>query len=1192
MKKNIKILFLLCTFFSLFGNRIDAQTATFNWNGLVHSIAGSSGDSNNYDNGTIQTWTVPSCVTVLTITAVGGSGGDCELTSFIDGSLGASITGTVTVVPGDVLDIVVAARGAFGSIDGGGGGGASYVWDVTGNDLLVVAGGGGGSGLNEKAPNGQTNNTSAAALETSVPDGFNDCGAGGVGGNGGDAGNVVNDGAGCGGAGWLSDGGVVAAGTYYYVGYGYYPKSALNPAWGGIADPFFSTPYSGQGGYGGGAGGGYNGGGGGGGYNGGGGGLGTGGAAGYAGGGGGSYCQGTTALSTTVGKMYANGKVTITWESQGVNITSVIPNNPLCNGQTGSATVTATGGTNPYTYLWSPIGGTNAIGTGLISGTYTIEVTSNNGCSETSSVVITQPTILGVTTTPTNILCSGSNSGSATSAITGGTAGYNYSWSTIPPQLTSNSTGLSAGTYTLTVTDHNGCTDTQTVVITQPAIALTVTATISSATCGSNNGTSTATANGGTGGYTYSWSTIPPQISATSTGLSAGTYTITVTDHNGCISTSSVIVTSSGGITANITSSTNVLCNGGGTGTATATGVGGTIPYTYLWSPIGGTNAIGTGLIAGTYTVTITDNNGCNATTDVIITQPNAISLTTSFTQASCNLNNGNATVNILGGTEPFGYSWSGGGNNAIDANISAGTYTVVVTDHNGCTATQTVDVTQPSAVTATITSITNVSCNNGNNGSAVVTLLGGTAPYVYSWSPIGGNSSTGTGFSIGTYTVKVTDNNGCVSTSSVTITQPTPLTLTINGPQTICSGTTGTLTANVSGGTEPYNYVWTSGSLTSTASVTPTSTQTYSVTVTDANGCQITGNFTINFGAPLFVTISGISSMCNGSTTTICAKTTGGTGGYIYTWQPGNYSTPCITISPSSTTTYTVSVIDNCGTTGSDITTIQVNPYPTIGLSADIYQGCSPLCIQFYNNTTISGGNISSYFWNFGDGDTSLRKNPIYCYSTSGNYNITLTAVSDSGCSSTLTKVNIVNVFSHPNAAFTFSPQPATILNPTIQFTNQSTDAYGIVYYNWTFGDATDSISNLQNSTHTYQDTGTYCANLSVIDIHGCLDTTTNCIVIDPAFNLYIPSAFTPNGNGLNTSFKPVGQYVKDYQMYIFDRWGEQLYYTTDIYNGWNGTVHGGTTISQEDTYVYKIIATDLQDNQHSYIGNVTLIK
>ncbi len=171
-------------------------------------------------------------------------------------------------------------------------------------------------------------------------------------------------------------------------------------------------------------------------------------------------------------------------------------------------------------------------------------------------------------------------------------------------------------------------------------------------------------------------------------------------------------------------------------------------------------------------------------------------------------------------------------------------------------------------------------------------------------------------------------------------------------------------------------------------------------------------------------------------------------------------------------------------------------------------------------------------------------------------------------------------------------SPQPASMLQPTIQFTDNSTDAYGIAAWSWSFGDATDSVAYSQNASHTYQDSGTYCGDLVVTNIHGCVDSVKNCLVIDPIYALYIPSGFTPNGNGRNDVFMPKGNDIKSFEMYIFDRWGMQLFHSTDINNGWNGAINGNGTICQEDTYVYLITVYDSKNIKHSYTGSINLIK
>ncbi|HXP49188.1 MAG TPA: PKD domain-containing protein, partial [Bacteroidia bacterium] len=257
--------------------------------------------------------------------------------------------------------------------------------------------------------------------------------------------------------------------------------------------------------------------------------------------------------------------------------------------------------------------------------------------------------------------------------------------------------------------------------------------------------------------------------------------------------------------------------------------------------------------------------------------------------------------------------------------------------------------------------------------------------------------------------------------------------------------------------------------------------------------------------------------------------------------------------------------------------------------------QGCSPLCVKFTDLTTITApGSLSTWAWSFGDGTTSNQKDSAkHCYDSAGVFTVGVVITSDSGCADSLIIPNMITVYSHPIAAYTASPQPVTILEPTITFTDQSTDAYGIKKWLWQFNDPLDGTDSIQNPTYTFTDTGTFCPELTVTNIHGCKDSVDHCIIISPFFTLYIPNAFSPNADGINDVFTAKGTYVCSFDMYIFDRWGMMLYYTDDINKGWDGTVQGGTLISQEDTYVYLITATDcVEHKKHRYVGRVTIVK
>ena len=317
----------------------------------------------------------------------------------------------------------------------------------------------------------------------------------------------------------------------------------------------------------------------------------------------------------------ATANAVITQPAAALTVTTSHVNVACFGGATGTATAIPAGGTGPYTYSWNTVPvQTTITATGLIAGTYTVTVTDANLCTATANAVITQPAAaLTVTTSHVNVACFGGTTGTATAIPAGGTGPYTYSWNTVPVQTTITATGLIAGTYTVTVTDANLCTATANAVITQPAAALTVTTSQVNVACfGGATGTATAIPAGGTGPYTYSWNTVPVQTTITATGLIAGTYTVTVTDANLCTATANAVITQPAAALTVTTSHVNVACFGGATGTATAIPAGGTGPYTYSWNTVPvQTTITATGLIAGTYTVTVTDANLCTATANV-----------------------------------------------------------------------------------------------------------------------------------------------------------------------------------------------------------------------------------------------------------------------------------------------------------------------------------------------------------------------------------------------------------------------------------------------------------------------------------------------------------------------------------------------------------------------------------------------
>jgi gliding motility-associated-like protein len=541
---------------------------------------------------------------------------------------------------------------------------------------------------------------------------------------------------------------------------------------------------------------------------------------------------------------------------------------------------------------------------------------------------------LTVTTSSVIATCNGQSTGSFSASTAAGVGPYDYTLllgastiATFSNVAGSQSfTGLAAGTYTLNVLDNNGCPGTVTVTInSNPAITITQTS-ITPASCGSNNGSVTVSASGGSGSFTYSWNSNPVQTGATASNLAAGPYIVTATDALGCTQTFNVTITSAGGPTVTITNPVNPTCNNGTNGTATASVSGGTGTMDYAWSPAGGTAATGTGLSGGIlYTVTVTDDNGCVGIATITLTNPTAIAVTTSATDANCGASDGTLTASASGGTGTLDYSWSTSPvqNTATATAVPAGTYTVTVTDDNGCTATATQSVNNVGAPTISIVSQTDVTCNGGNDGAAVVSGSGGTGGLTYSWNtnPVQ-TGTTASALTAGTYTATVTDGAGCSASVTVTIIEPTAITGTTTNTPANCAASDGTASVTASGGDGNYTYLWSNNA--TTASISGLAPGTYTVTITDGNGCTGTATAIVGTVSTANINAGPDVVITTGSTTTLVA-----TGGVTYSWTPstGLSCTNCSSpdANPDTTTMYIVTATDANGCVGSDTVIVYV---------------------------------------------------------------------------------------------------------------------------------------------------------------------------------------------------------------------------------------------------------------------------
>lgn len=789
------------------------------------------------------------------------------------------------------------------------------------------------------------------------------------------------------------------------------------------------------------------------------------------------------------------------------------------------------------------------------SGSYFVTAVDANGCIDTA--VVTVPIN---TTSPGVTAASSGNLGCSTASVTltGTSAGNTMVWNGGALTNAANPATVTApGTYTVTATDpNNGCTGTATVnVINDLSQQLSVTVN-SQTICSGQTATLTAS-----GAASYSWSTGTTANPLSVSPVATTSYTVTGTSGT-CSDTAVATVTISTNLALTVNSPT--ICTGQ-TAVLTATGA-----TNYSWSTGTTTNPLSVSPVSLTsYTVTGTAGT-CTGTAVATVTVNNPPVVTA----GSVTICSGQtATLTASGAAS---YLWSTGATTAsITENpASPVTYTVIGTSA-GCadTATASVSITPSPVITVNSAAI----CP----GDTAILIAGGGTSYVWSTgagtgtiqvNPVSSTSYTVTGSA-----------SGCSDTAVASVTvNPLPA-ITVSSTS-ICNGGTGTISA-----TGATSYIWSNGATGNQLTDSPVTSTTYTVTGT-ASGCSDTASGTITVNPFLVVNVNGAAPICPGNSTSLTAAAQfGSSGSYTYAWAPSLTDTgPSVTISPTVTTTYTVTVNDGCSPAVTDTVTVVILPSPTVSFIADVTSGCAPLCVNFTNTSSVAGGSIASQTWDFG-ADLPTAQN---CFNTPGQYSVTLTATSNAGCTASYTNANMITVAPFPVADFS-APGFTGLIDPVVNFTDNST---GAASWSWMFDDslalATDNSSTLQNPSHTYSDTGSYCVRLIAGNAIGCFDTVISCIIIEPDYTCYIPNSFSPDDNDINDKFYCIAQNFKAFQMQIYDRWGNLYFTSDDITKPWDGTSLTGDEVALMDIYIYKIQVTDNRNKKHKYLGTVTLLR
>ncbi len=671
-----------------------------------------------------------------------------------------------------------------------------------------------------------------------------------------------------------------------------------------------------------------------------------------------------------------------------ISITSNTTNVSCNSGSDGTITLTSiSGGTAPYTFLWNT-GATTQNVSGLGAGSPAVTITDANGCNQVFNFNITEPVPILITSTIVDATCNGTSTGSITlNTVSGGNGGaYTFLWNT--GATTQNLSGVTAGLYSVTVTDVLGCPIVFNFTIDEPT-PIAITSTLVDATCnGASNGSITLnTISGGTGPYTFLWST--GATTQNISGLATGAYSVTVTDDNGCDQIFNFNINEPATITMTSTV-VDATCNGASNGSITLNTIsGGTGPYSFLWST-GATTQNISGLATGAYSVTVTDDNGCDQIFNFNIDEPATISITSNTTNVSCNSgSDGTITLtSISGGTAPYTFLWNTGATTQNVSGLGAGSPAVTITDANGCNQVFNFNITEPVPILITST-IVDATCNGTSTGSITLnTVSGGNGgAYIFLWNT-GATTQNVSGLAAGPYSVTVTDVLGCPIVFNFTIDEPTPITITstvVNS--STCGGNDGTITlSSVSGGTGPYTFLWSTGAI--TQNISGLTTGSYSVTVTDDNGCQEIFNFSISDPTPFTVTSAVTDVTCNGANNgSITHTIVGGTAPFSILWDTGAITQDLTGISGG---TYTVTITDasNCTYNG-NYTVNEPAPIAITSTTSDI-----TTCGGSDGSITLSvSGGITPYTFLWSTGASTQNISGL----TSGAYSVTIT--DDNGC-------------------------------------------------------------------------------------------------------------------------------------------------------------------------------------------------
>ncbi len=838
----------------------------------------------------------------------------------------------------------------------------------------------------------------------------------------------------------------------------------------------------------------------------------------------------------------------------------------------GSIRLDGVTGAPPFTILWSNADTTDQVDN-LSPGFYSVTLTDSKGCTGISTAEITEPPVLSALNTIADVSCYGLDNGTAETSASGGTPPYSYWWNT--GSDTSLLNNLSAGNYELTLTDANGCSLTQSLSINQPDLLTVQSDSVDVSCFGFTNGAVLTNTAGGTPPYSYLWNT--GSVSPALNNISADTYYVTLTDANGCSLIRSVTVNQPDLLTS-VLDATHVSCFGSGNGTAQITAAGGTPPYSFLWNN-GEVTPVIENLGAGQYEVTLNDANGCQLTQSVAVSQPSLLDAQIAAIPVTCfGFSNGTVQTIAAGGTPPYLYSWSNGGVTPSVQNLPANTYTVTLTDANGCSRVKSVTVNQPDLLTAA-TSATDATCFGFSDGTAQISVSGGTVPYSYLWSN-GMNNAVSQSLPAGIYSVTATDANNCSLTRSFSISQPDQLLVSGTASATSCFGAVnGSVQITSAGGVPPYSYSWSNGG--NANLLQNIAAGTYTITITDNQNCSSTASYTVI--QPPLLTLQQTDAVhirCYGlSDGAVSATASGGTPPYSMLWSTGQQTAQLGNL-PAGLYTATVTDANSCTT---DISiNLEQPPLLVVALNSN-----DPVCTSSDGSVMASAsGGVPPYGYLWASGQPTAEIDGL----EAGLYAVTIT--DDKNCTASgqiiLQDAVLPSVSLGEDITLDLGEQIRVTAFSNIPVSR-------IESYAWDGDAGVQECADCRFLEFIPLEDG--CQTIVITTADGCMAGDEVCYTVKDLKRLYFPNVFSPNDDGENDFFHPFADAsVRAIRfMTIYDRWGNKVFHNenfspNDPAAGWDGQSAGR---DMNNAVFIWVAETEFIDGQiRLYKGDVTLIR